>query len=84
MYAIQLEGKDNYGKPHQAYADRIAAMDEAAFLKEAETSIWLSAYAANNRRSDYHWHADACYDEAKRRGKPSLYSRAFSRASTSA
>lgn len=30
-------------------------------------------------RSDYHWQADACYDEAARRGKPELYTQAYNR-----
>lgn len=74
---LTLEGKDNRGRPRQEYAERIAALDEAGFLKEAEQKIWLSAFANNNPRSDYHWHADACYDEAARRGKPELYRAAF-------
>jgi hypothetical protein len=75
--AIKLEGKDNYGKARQEFADKIAAMDDGAFLKCAKDSIWLSAYAGNNPRSDYHWHADACYREAARRGKPEIYERAY-------
>lgn len=70
---LKLEGKDNYGKPRQAFADRLAAMDDGAFLKEARHRIWLSGYANNNPRSDYHWQTGACYDEAQRRGKPELY-----------
>lgn len=81
MDSIKLEGKDNYGKPRQNYADKIAALDEAAFLKDAELHIWLSAYANNNPRSDYHWQADACYSEAQRRGKPELYTQAWEKAS---
>lgn len=38
--------------------------------------IWLSAYASNNPRSDYHWQCDACYDECKKRGKEDIYNRA--------
>ena len=78
---IILEGRDNYGQPRQEFADKIAALDEDGFLKQAEHSIWLSAYARNNPRSDYHWHADACYKEAQARGKPELYQRAWERAS---
>lgn len=78
---LTLNGKDNYGKPRQDFADRLAKMTDDQFLDEANQSIWLSAYANNNPRSDYHWHADACYDEAQRRGKPELYSIAFKRAS---
>lgn len=75
-----IPGKDNNGKPRQDFADKIAALDEAAFLKDAEKYIWLSAYANNNARSDYHWMADAFYDEAKRRGQPELYQQALSAA----
>ena len=79
--ALVLEGKSNYGKPRQEYADKIAALNENEFLKEAEHMIWLSAYASNNRKSDYHWQCDACYTEAQRRGKPELYSEVHRRAS---
>jgi hypothetical protein len=84
MNAVQLEGKDNYGKPRQAFADKMAAMDEKEYLKAAEQVIWLSAYANNNSRSDYHWQADACYDEAMRRNKQELYTTAFNNAKASA
>jgi len=82
--SIKLEGNDNRGKPRQNYADKIGAMDDSAFLKDAELYIWLSAYANNNPRSDYHWMADACYDEAQRRGKPELYKQAWEKAARSA
>lgn len=78
---LSLEGRDNRGLPRQLFADKIAIMTEAEFLKEAEQRIWLSAYANNNLRSDYHWQADACYAEAQRRGKPELYHKAWERAS---
>lgn len=77
---LTLEGKDNYGKPRQEFADKIAAMNDEDFVRRAKDSIWLSAYANNNPRSDYHWHAVACYDEAQRRGKPQLYKLAWERA----
>ena len=31
-------------------------------IEETERMIWLSAFANNNPRSDYHWRCDACYD----------------------
>ncbi len=80
--SLTIEGKDNYGKPRQEFVDRLAAMSDDAFVKEAEHRIWLSAYANNNLRSDFHWQADACHDEAKRRGKPELYEMAYKRASS--
>lgn len=78
---LTLAGNDNYGHPRQAFADKLAAADEAEYLKIAEEYIWLSAYASNNSRSDYHWKCDACYDEAIRRGYAYLYDQAHKRAS---
>lgn len=80
--ALTIPGTDNHGKPRQDFADKIAAADEARFLELAERYIWLSAYANNNPRSDYHWMCDACGDEARRRGKPELYEQAWNRASS--
>lgn len=82
--SITLDGKDNAGKPRQAFADKIAALDDAAFVKLAEERIWLSAFANNNPRSDYHWQADACHTEAERRGNPELYNEAWRKAARSA
>lgn len=61
----------------------LAELGDAEFTERAEQLIWLSAYADNNPRSKYHWQADACYDEAVRRGKPELYKTAWERASDS-
>ena len=56
------------------------AMDDETFIKRAETQIWLSAFANNNPRAPAHKEADAASDEAKRRGKPWLYQRAWNAA----
>ena len=40
----------------------------------------MSAFAADNRRSDYHWQCDTCYGEAVRRGDAGIYARAHARA----
>lgn len=77
-------GVDNDGQPKETWLKALQAKDDKAFVKEAETSIWLSAYANNNPRSDYHWQASACYDEAKRRGKPELYTKAYNQARATA
>lgn len=77
---LEIAGKDNHGQPRQNFADRIAAMDDETFVREVEQYVWLSAYADNNPRSDYHWMCDATYDEAKRRGNPDLYQRGWNRA----
>ena len=78
--ALTITGKDNYGNPRQDFADKLFAADDAELFKIAEQRIWLSAYANNNPRSDYHWQADAAYDEAKRRGKEEIYTRAWEKA----
>ncbi len=75
--ALCLDGTDNSGKPRQAFADKIAALDDREFQAEAAHRIWLSAFANNNPRSDFHWQADACYADAARRGKPELYMAAW-------
>ena len=80
----KYQGNDNYGKPRSEYLSRIAAMDDAALLEETEQKIWLSAYASNNRRSDYHWHVDVCYSEWSFRGKEDQYTVAFEAAKRSA
>jgi len=77
---LNISGKDNYGKPRQVFADDIAGLDDDAFIARAADRIWLSAFANNNPRSDYHWQADACYDEAQRRGNPDLYKKAHNKA----
>lgn len=78
---LVIPGLDNYHRPRQEFADKLAAADDEEFVKIAEDRIWLSANASNNPRSDYHWQADTCHDEAKRRGKPDLYKRAWNKAS---
>lgn len=73
----KYEGNDNYGTPKAEYLSKISSMSDEALWKECESKIWLSAYAANNPRSDYHWHAVACYDECQKRKKPEIYKAAY-------
>lgn len=70
-------GRDNHGRPKAAYINGLRKMDDTALQKECEQKIWLSAYAHNNPRSDYHWQADACYDECQRRKNHAIYDRAY-------
>ena len=73
----RYEGKDNYGKLKREYLEKLVQMIDKELQEEAQKMIWLSAYANNNPRSDYHWQCDACYDEGERRGKPEIYNRAY-------
>lgn len=66
------------------YRAKLEALDDDAFVREVESKVWLSAYAANNPRSRYHAECDAAYDEANRRGKPWLYQRGWNEAYRSA
>lgn len=72
-----LAGKDNKGEPRQKYADKLAAMDEDQLREQANRYIWLSAYANNNSRSDYHWMCDAVYDELKARDRLVIYNEEY-------
>lgn len=55
-------------------------MNDEDFLKKAEEQIWFSAFASNNPHAPAHEETDKAYDEAKRRGKPWLYKRAWNNA----
>lgn len=74
------QAKDARAQEAEDFMQSLAALSDEEYVKQAETLIWLSAFANNNPRSKYHWQADACYDEAKRRGQPELYSRAWRQA----
>lgn len=65
----------NSVNPHD-YVAKIQKQDDTAFYNECKNSIWLSAYAANNLRSDFHFMCDACYDESKRRDNGKTYQKA--------
>lgn len=73
----KYKGLDNYGKPKNEYLDKIAKMTDKELHDETKDKIWLSAYAANNPRSDYHWHCDATYDEWNRRNNIDGYRKAY-------
>lgn len=69
-----------YTKEQQAEIDafklKLPEMSDEDLYRVARKYIWLSAYASNNPRSAYHPMCDATFDEAKRRGKLEIYSRA--------
>jgi len=74
MQNSKYAGKDNYGNLKQDYLDKLQTLTDSLLSAECEHMIWLSAYANNNPRSDYHWQCDACYDECDRRNKVEIYS----------
>lgn len=76
---MKIEGKDNYGRPRQAYVDKVTAMDDQALSRECYEMIYQSARCNNNPRADWHWMVDACLDICKERGKPEIYSDAWKR-----
>jgi len=76
---MNYEGNDNYSKPKSEYIESLKGLNDVEFDKACEEMIWLSAYANNNPRSDYHWQCDACYDESIRRDKPDIYANAHKR-----
>lgn len=71
-------GNDNYGKPKIDYLNKLKEMTIEQLKKETKDKLWLSAYAHNNPRSDYHWNVDACYDELMNRtGNDEMYSKCY-------
>lgn len=70
-------GKDNYGKPRREFYDELRGMDDAELFSQTKKTMWLSAYANNNPKSDYHWQADACLDIWDDRDKVEEYTRAL-------
>lgn len=75
----KYEGVDNHGKPKSEYLERLRSMTDDQLFSACKDMIWLSAYAANNPRSDFHWQCDACHDECKLRDKIDIYQKAFDR-----
>ena len=69
----KYDGNDNYGNPKAGYLAKLSAMDDKQLRDACTDKIWLSAYANNNPRSDYHWQCDACYDECLNRDKVYIY-----------
>lgn len=76
----QYQGNNNNGKPKIDYLNKIASKTDEELLRITEDMIWLSAFASNNRRSDYHWQVGACYDEWVKRGKAEQYALAHDKA----
>jgi hypothetical protein len=76
-------GNDNYGRPKSDYLAKIAKKDDKALEDEAEQMIWMSAFANNNPKSDYHWMVDAIWDECQTRKDKGIYQRGYDRARAS-
>lgn len=74
---INYSGKDNYGHPKSEYLTKLKEMSDYELYETTKDLIWLSAYANNNPRSDYHWKCDACYDVWKSRGRLEQYDKAW-------
>ena len=73
---LTIPGKSNDCHMRQEYADKLATMADDEFFKDCKQFIFLSAYATNNPRSDYHWMCDACILEGWRRNREDLYDKA--------
>ncbi len=55
------------------WENKLKAMSEIQLRQACSEYIWLSAYASNNLRSEYHWKCDLCWDECCRRNRRDLY-----------
>lgn len=78
----KYKGNDNDGNPKLDYIEKVLEMDNSELLAECEKTIWLSSYANNNTRSDFHWQVDACYDVCRIRECLDIYDRAWKKASS--
>jgi hypothetical protein len=67
LYAERYPGNDNYQKPWTDYIAKIEGLTDDELFAKLEQAIWLSSYAASNRRSDYHTHLDILCDELRHR-----------------
>ena len=76
LYPNKYTGNDNEGKPKREFIKDLVTSSDGDLYKKCTDYIWLSAFANNNPRSDYHWMCDACYDECQRRNQPEIYSKA--------
>jgi len=75
--------KLNDGSTKSEWRDKLNRMSDEDLYQHCEKYIWLSAYAANNPRSDYHFLCDAGYAECTKRSKGDIYERAHKQASGS-
>lgn len=69
----KFNGKDNQGIPKINYINQLRLMDLEKLSEETKKMIWLSAYASNNPKSDYHWQCDACYGVIEEKKLLGLY-----------
>jgi hypothetical protein len=73
---VTIPGRSNYGTPRQEYADKLVIMTDTELFNNCKEFTWLSAYATNNKQSDYHWMWDACILECCRRDREDLFKKA--------
>ena len=74
---FRFTGNDNYGKPRKLYLEKLRGLTDEKLVEEIGSVIYMSALCHNNPRADWHWQADAGYEECKQRGKVHLYDRAY-------
>lgn len=78
MILSNYTGNDNYGRPRSDYLAKIAAMSDHDLGRECYQMIYHATRCSNNPRADWHWKADACYDESAKRGQGApIYSTAW-------
>jgi hypothetical protein len=78
-YYKYVAGFDNYRNPRMEYVRQIEKMTDDQLDKETGQKIWLSAYANNNPRSDFHWHVDLLNNEWDIRGQHERYGKIYDR-----
>jgi len=84
LYPAPLSNPGNSAIKQANFVARLDSMSEEELSRICGEYIWLSAFAANNPRSCYHWMVDACYDACKKRDRVEIYSKAHKRVSDEA
>ncbi len=59
------------------FSEKLATFTHQELYEACKQYIWLSAYASNNPRSNYHRMCDACYSKCSQLGLTELYDYAW-------
>lgn len=62
---------------YQNFLKEIENLTDEELQDKCEHYIWMSGYAANNQRSNYHRMVDALYSKCSREGKVNIYKAAY-------
>lgn len=83
-YQTRYPGFDNDKRPKGEFIEKIAKMSDDDLFEATKNGLWLSVFANNNPRSDFHWQAEVFYDEWQHRERRDQYTAAYEAAAKAA